>query len=385
MKKFGLIAIATVAAGLMTAQAQQTAIWTPTFGQNWSIGVDGGVTTPLTGHSFFGSMRGAAGLHIQKQLTPVFGLGVEGVAGVNTSSWNGPHSSTVFDNSYVGAYGTVNLMNLFGGYNCSTRPFDIEALAGAGWGHDYYNKANGVDQNYFASKAGLNFNFHPSQRVTISVKPSVVWNMTGTGYSPLTVGQTTAAYDVNKATFQVMAGVSVALGEGFQCVKPYNQAEIDALNANINALRAEADAATGALAASQAENAALAAQILELQNQPQQMIVEQIETNTLQSVRYVFFRIGSSKITADQQPNIEMISDYLKHNPEATVTIKGYASQDGNLDFNIKLAQARAESVKNALVKRGIKADRIKAEGEGIGKMFKEESWNRVSICTLDD
>ena len=34
--------------------------------------------------------------------------------------------------------------------------------------------------------------------------------------------------------------------------------------------------------------------------------------------------------------------------------------------------------------KYGIPADRITAEGEGIGNMFDEESWNRVSICTLE-
>ncbi len=82
-------------------------------------------------------------------------------------------------------------------------------------------------------------------------------------------------------------------------------------------------------------------------------------------------------------PNVEMIADYMKHNPKSKVEIKGYASQDGNLDFNIKLAQNRAESVKKLLVKKyGISADRISASGEGIGHMFKEESWNRVSICT---
>ena len=116
------------------------------------------------------------------------------------------------------------------------------------------------------------------------------------------------------------------------------------------------------------------------------MIKETKNTNTLESVRYVFYRIGSSKITADQAPNIEMIADYLKHNPEATVEIKGYASQDGNLDFNIKLASARAESVRTMLIKKyGIAGNRIKAQGEGIGHMFKEDSWNRVAICILND
>lgn len=184
-----------------------------------------------------------------------------------------------------------------------------------------------------------------------------------------------------------MVGLSYALGEsGFNCVTPYNQAEVDALNARINDLRGQNAAASEALAASQAENAALAAQVLALQNQPAPVVVEQVDNNILQSVRFVFFRIGSSKVTADQMPNIEMIADYLKNHPEAKVSVKGYASQDGNLDFNLKLAAARAESVKNLLIKKyGVKASRIKAEGEGIGKMFKEESWNRVSICTIED
>ena len=166
MKKLILIAVA--AASMATAQAQQ-ALETPSFGSNWSIGLDGGATTALKGHSFFQNMRGAAGIHIQKQISPAFALGVESLFGVNTSTQNnGVRSATVFDNSYVGAYGAVNLFNLFGGYNCDGRVFDIEAVAGAGWGHNYYNKAVGPDHNFFATKAGLNFNFNVTRNFTIS-------------------------------------------------------------------------------------------------------------------------------------------------------------------------------------------------------------------------
>ncbi|MDE6526845.1 MAG: OmpA family protein, partial [Muribaculaceae bacterium] len=114
-------------------------------------------------------------------------------------------------------------------------------------------------------------------------------------------------------------------------------------------------------------------------------VVKEVNNN-YSSVRFVFFRVGSSKITADQQPNIEMIADYMKHHPKSKVVIKGYASPEGNYDFNVKLAKNRAESVKNTLVSTyKIAVDRITAEGEGIGHMFKEDSWNRVSICTLDE
>ena len=106
----------------------------------------------------------------------------------------------------------------------------------------------------------------------------------------------------------------------------------------------------------------------------------------LNNIRYVFFNIGSANIQANQQPNIAMVADQLKANSSAKVTVKGYASKDGSKSFNEKLAQRRAEAVKKALVKRyGIAADRVNAEGEGIGSLFQENSWNRVAVCTVNE
>ena len=49
-----------------------------------------------------------------------------------------------------------------------------------------------------------------------------------------------------------------------------------------------------------------------------------------------------------------------------------------------KLAERRAEAVKKELVKRyGIAAGRVRAEGMGVGDLFAENSWNRVSVCTV--
>lgn len=385
MKKLAILAVASL--GVITANAQQLAYQPTNFGSNWSIGFDGGVATPMTGSAFFGSMRGTAGMHIEKQITPTFGMGVEGVFGVNTSSWGnniGYRSSTAFDNSYVGAYGTVSLFNLFGGNYCGTRPFDIQAVAGAGWGHNYWNKAKGEDWNYFATRVGLNFNFNAGEHVTIALKPSITWDMSDGG-----AAQSSASYDIHRAAFNLQAGVSYKFGPGFVCVESFDPAQIAALNATVNDLRAEVDATAAALAVSTAANADLTAQLQACQNRPTQTTVvretKTETTTTLNSVRYVFFRNASSVITADQMPNVEMIAAYLKNHPDATVEIKGYASPDGNLEFNERLAQARAESVQKALVnKYKIAADRITAKGEGIGHMFDEESWNRVSICTID-
>lgn len=377
MKK--LLLCATLLAGGLISASAQNAMVQPKFGDNWSFGLDGGVTTPLKGGPFFGNMRGIVGLHLQKQITPAFGLGVEGSWGVNTSSWRGRlHSNTAFDSQYVGAYGAINLMNLFSPWGSEKgRVFDMEAILGAGWGH--YYQSNLADWNYFATKVGLNFNFHASDRVTFALKPSVTWNMSDAG-----VDKTSAAYNANHATFDLMAGVSVALGDKFEYVTPYDQATIDELNARVNGLRADLGVAAGALAESEAANAALAAQLAACQNKKPEVVTK--NTDQLSTVRYVNFELGKYNITASQMPNVAAVASYLKNHPKSKVVIKGYASQDGPVDVNIRLANQRAESVRSTLInKYGISADRIQAEGQGIGHMFEEESWNRVAICTLDE
>lgn len=373
-----MLLLPAIALGVMTASAQ--AIEQPSFFDNFSVGVNGGVVTPMDQHPFFKSMRPIVGVTVDKMVTPSFGVGVESLFGINTSPFNNiAHSSTAFDDSYVGVFGKLDLFNLFGGYQCEIRPFTIELLGGAGWGHYFINKANGSDWNYFGTKAGLNFRINTSENFSVNIQPSVLFNMNGHDFD-----QSTAGFARRSARFILTAGVSYRFGDGFECVRPYDQAEVDALNAEINALRGAVADATVMTAAAEANAAELAAQLQACQNRKPEVVKE--VSNSLESVRYVFFRIGSSVITADQQPNIEMIAAYLNNHPGSKVVVKGYASKDGNYDFNVKLAQKRAEAVKTALMKKyKIASNRIIAEGQGIGNMFSEESWNRVSICTLED
>lgn len=387
-----IITLALSAAVALGAMAQTSTVYEPVkFSHNWSLGADGGVVTPLKHHAFFGDMRGIMGLHLDKQVSPVVAVGIEATLGVNTTSWLENNaavraagydptgrSSASLDQFYVGAYTSVNLMNLFGGYPCHRRLFDIDLAAGCGWG-----RQDVLHQNYFVTNAGLNFNFNLSQWFTLSLKPRVGFNMTGTEYAPMTVKATSAAYNKEAAQFSFMAGFTYHFGPGFRCASLGNQEEIDALNAEINALRAAIEAAGANVVAGSNELQALSTE-LEACMTRNATVVERV-TDNLQSVRYVFYKIGSSVITPDQMPNVEMVASFLKNHPESTVSVKGYASKDGPLDLNIKLAAARAESVKTALVKKyGIAADRIKAEGCGVGEMFSENDWNRVSICVLE-
>ena len=83
---------------------------------------------------------------------------------------------------------------------------------------------------------------------------------------------------------------------------------------------------------------------------------------------------------------MERVASYLKKYADAKVVIKGYASPEGKAEVNARIARQRAEAVRNMLVKRyKIAESRIAAEGQGVGNMFEEPDWNRVSICTIHE
>ena len=369
----------------------QTTVSGSKFTDNWSFTLKGGAvmsSKQVEDHGFWDNARGIVGAELRKQITPTFGLGVEGEWTINTSSWAGVRSGNWFDHQYVGVFGAVNLMNAFAGYTGAPRLFELELVAGTGWLHAYYPHTSGKDGNSWATKVGMNFNFNlcESKAWTLAVKPAYLWNMNGNP-RPNILGSE-ARYDSNFGYLELEAGITYHFGNSngthhFTVVRPYDQTEIDALNAQINALRGE-------LEESGVNNAALLAQIADLQAQldacnRRPPVVEKV-VKDLNNIRYVFFNCGSAYVQPNQQPNIAMVADQLKENSKATVAIKGYASKDGSAAFNRKLAERRAEAVKKELVKRyGIASDRIKAEGMGVGDLFQENSWNRVSVCTVSE
>ena len=376
-----------MALGAISAQAQATVEGSKFF-DNWSLGLKGGAVSPAKGHGFWHNSRGIFGLELKKQITPVFGLGIEGEWTVNTSSWTGFKSATALDHQYVGVYGTLNLMNVFAGYKGAPRFFEIEAVAGTGWLHAYYPYASKVlDGNSWANKAGLNFNFNlgESKAWTLSIKPAVVWNMNAGCNSSNVLGYN-AQYNLNHAYVEMEAGVTYHFKNSngthsFKLAKLFDEELVASLNAEINSLRAQLNNCNADKAALQQKINDLEQKLADCLNKKPQ-VVEVVKN--LDNVHYVFFTLSSSTIQANQKPNIFMIAEQLKKDSNATVDVKGYASKDGSKSFNEKLAAKRAQSVKKALIKEGVAESRINAEGAGIGDRFEQNTWNRVAICTVN-
>ena len=376
MKKFIAVTVACLTcSGIYAQRAYEGA----NLGDNWSIGIHAGVTTPLTHSAFFPNMRATWGLGIGKQLTPFFGMGVEAMTSINTTA-----SKTAFDNTNVSLLTSVNLSNLFAGYWGTPRLFEIETVAGLGWLH-YAQNGDG-DRNSISSKLGLNFNFNlgEAEAWTIGIKPALVYDLNA-------CGERNVGFNANRAAWEITAGLKYH----FRCsngkhhisfAKLYDQAEVDALNEQVNNLRQTNVDQEAELTAANQRNAELEQQLADCKNQGPVIVTDTITSHkkTLESV--VTFRQGGVSVVASQTPNVERIATYLKNHEKATVSIKGYASPEGKAEVNARIAQQRADAVKSLLVKRyKIAENRITAEGQGVGNMFEEPDWNRVSICTIHE
>lgn len=388
MRKFFTTLI--IACAALTANAQQKALQGNGVFDNWSIGLVGGGITPTTHSDFFKDMRATYGVEIGKQISPIVGLAVQFTAANNVSS-----SANIIDASNLSLLGKFNLSNLFCGYKGQPRLFEIEAVAGAGWGHHYYP---GNDDNYMTSKYGLNFNFNlgEAKAWTISLKPSIVYNMESDNHnvagSRNNDGDNPIYYNVNKSAIELMAGVTYHFknpGNGkhyMTLVRPYDQGEVDALNAKINDLRAQVNDRDAEVERQKAQINDLEQLLNDCRNRKPAVEVQTVTNNTNSLEQTVTFRQGKSVVDPSQQPNVERVATFMKNHPGSKVSIKGYASPEGSAEINAKLANERAAAVKTILVnKYKISADRISAEGQGVGNMFSEPDWNRVSICTIEE
>jgi outer membrane protein OmpA-like peptidoglycan-associated protein len=84
------------------------------------------------------------------------------------------------------------------------------------------------------------------------------------------------------------------------------------------------------------------------------------------SAETLLFAFGSAELPADSQRFIHALADFLVAHPEIRkVEIRGYADIDGTLQGNERLAQRRADAVRDALIHHSIEPARLSARGLG--------------------
>ena len=84
------------------------------------------------------------------------------------------------------------------------------------------------------------------------------------------------------------------------------------------------------------------------------------------NVSIIQFDSGKSNVKPEFQPILQKAAEVLKAQPATTaIEIGGHTDNTGNKDANLKLSQARADSVKNELVKLGVGDKMLSAKGYG--------------------
>ena len=377
MKKLVLMLAAVSMAASVSAQ---TVAESKTF-DNIYVGINGGVATKTTGHKWLSDLDPNAGIRVGRYFTPVFGLAVEGNAYFSNKPWGS--TGTVVRATNVSLLGTVNLSNWFGGYKGEPRVFEVSALYGLGWAHLFTNdkafkELTSGQRNRMTSKAALDFafNFGSEKQWQVYVEPSINFAFLGqstkkTARIKNTVPPTTdlvdyttdygykagsnagqPAYNINNSFVQLNAGVVYKFKNSngthnFTIVTPRDQAEIDALNAQIN----------------------------ELRNRKPEVITKEVVKEvpavkefTVSDLVFVTFAQGKYALTSDAKSALNNIKE------GSHVQVVGTASPEGSKEINDRLSQARADVVANYLKTRGVNVD------EATGKGVQGTTSNRLAV-----
>ena len=361
MKK--IILMATVALFALQANAQE-ALEESNICDNWYVGVNAGIGMKTTENSdVLKNLNPSVGLRLGRYWTPVTGWMISGEVFLRDKAFDWSDAKTVKGTS-VDLLGTLNLSNWFGGYLGEPRHFEVVALAGLGWNHVFDTKL--ARANDMVSKFGLDFTFNLGEKKAwqFYVEPSITWGLNDEvydgGYPMAYLGHSTMQYNLNKAYVQLNAGFIYKFKNSngthnFTVAQLRNQAEIDALNAEINRLRGE-------LAQKPKEIVKEVEVIKEVAGKD---VVREVKVEDLV---FVTFAQGKSELTADARKALAVIQ------PGKHVQIVGTASPEGNPELNQKLSQARADAVAQYLLTRGVAVD------EATGKGVQGTTSNRLAV-----
>ena len=361
MKKF-ILMLAMVFAMAFSANAQ-IATENSKFFDNTYVGVEAGATTPLNFNPTF-PLNPVAGIKLGKELTPVFGLEIEGTVlfGDNfnrfgressTPAWDeGPinirqHGSvnTFVKGTNVGLNGVINWSNLLCGYKGTPRLFEVKTNTGLSWLH--YIGTYIADRpiggykvvsspNALIAKTAVDFAFNLGNKKahTITVSPGVYWNLTEEGG---------VRFNINYAQFGLMVGYAYHFktSNGTHHFKTY---DVGAMTSEIARLNEE------------------------LAKKPKEVIVEKVVVKEVPATAAVatvnetsstiFFAFNSDEL--DDRAKAEL--DKLGQN--GIYVVDAWASSEGSTEYNLKLSQRRADAVKAYLEERGAKVE--SATGHGV-------------------
>lgn len=375
MKIKTLFVSAIAALFSLGASAQATTVEEKPDMSYWFLGVQGGIGATRGETGMKELISPAAAIYAGYRFNPYFALRL------NANGWTGKGYLPTYDEGYkynfgqLGLDGMLDLTTCFGGVN-PNRIVTLWALGGVGFMHSMNNdEADALRQqhlannrpealtyywdsrNYVTGRMGLHLDFKLSKRVN--------FNLEGVA---TVMDDHFNSKDADNADWQfnALAGLCFRLGK----INPAVAAPIVAVPEPV----------------APEPEAPKAVEPVKKPTPAPAPVVEEVKP----CIQNVFFLINRYDIRPAEMAKVNEAVAYLNKYPEARIEITGYADKNtGNAQINQRLSKQRVNSVYDALISKGIAAERITKDYKGdTVQPFSNDAANyeknRVVICVAE-
>lgn len=97
------------------------------------------------------------------------------------------------------------------------------------------------------------------------------------------------------------------------------------------------------------------------------------DSGKIAGLNTVYFDYDKSAIKPAEKVKLDANAAWIKSRPNIKVQIEGHCDQKGSIEYNLSLGERRANAVKAALVKMGVKADQLSTISYGKEKLLSTE------------
>lgn len=108
-----------------------------------------------------------------------------------------------------------------------------------------------------------------------------------------------------------------------------------------------------------------------LERKPEPVVIDTpiidipVKVGTKVVLHNLHFATGKTYILPESADALEELATFMKQHSSVSILITGHTDNVGSDEANMRLSEGRANAVRDELVKRGVEAERIEAEGKG--------------------
>ena len=352
------------------------------FRPNWGLKVQGGASFTIGEADFSKLLSPAAQLSATYNFHHAMGVRF------GFSGWEGKGTVVVTDEMYsfrflqLNADYVLDLASLFGGFK-HDRIWTPYVFAGIGGAYGFDNKEAGKyvaefgdvlsryweTAPFFVVRAGLGVDFWVAKNVALGLEANA------NGYSDKFNSKGAVSGFNPDFQFNALLGLKFRFGGNTRPSKAYADkvaAEEAAEAARLAAEKAAAEKAAAEKAAAEkaaAEKAAAekaAAEKAAAEKAAAEKAAAERARICAEQSTDVFFTIGSYSIRKSEMPKIDKLVEFLKANPDYSVSLVGYADKaTGTSARNLVISKERVNAVKAKMIQLGAPADRIETDYVG--------------------